>query len=102
VEQIHEMVRELLRRASGAPARPLLTVREVADFTGRSAYTVRRWVGEGRLSATRVHGTGPRGRLLIPRDRVDRLVAASAGGRPPGDVDAAEAGRTDPSAPRDG
>lgn len=60
-------------------AKPLLTVREVAETTGRSEYTVRRWVATGRLVAIRVEGTGPRGKLLIAREQLDRLVTAGLG-----------------------
>jgi excisionase family DNA binding protein len=54
--------------------KPLLAVEEVADITCRSAYTVRRWITEGRIAAIRVEGTGPRGRLLIAREELAKLV----------------------------
>lgn len=60
--------------------KPLLTVDEVARQTGRSAYTVRTWIANGLISAVRVDGTGPRGRLLIPRTELDRVVRAGRGG----------------------
>src|SRR5947209_3581496 len=59
--------------------KPLLTVEEVARLTGRAAYTVRTWIKQGRLAATRIHGSGPKGRLLIPREQLDRLLAAGRG-----------------------
>jgi excisionase family DNA binding protein len=55
------------------------TVGEIAQLTGRSAYTVRRWIAEGRLTATRVRGTGPRGRLLIAHDQLERLIDPGVG-----------------------
>src|SRR4051794_40794523 len=63
--------------------KPLLTVDEVARLTGRAAYTVRAWIKQGRLAATRVHGSGPKGRLLVPREQLDRLLADGRGGSVP-------------------
>lgn len=50
------------------------TVAEVAEQTGRSAYTVRRWISEGLIQATRVSAGGPRGRLLIASSELNKLV----------------------------
>jgi hypothetical protein len=55
------------------------TVAELATMTGRSSYTVRRWVSKRRLSAKRVEGSGPRGRLLIARSEIERMLAAGLG-----------------------
>jgi excisionase family DNA binding protein len=64
--------------------KPQMTVGEVAELTGRSSYTVRRWIKEGRIAATRVQGTGPKGRLLISRQAIDSLVRAGMGEHVPG------------------
>jgi excisionase family DNA binding protein len=56
-----------------------LTVAEVAEMSGRSAYTIRRWITEGRLKASRVIDTGQRGRLLIHRAELRRLIEGGRG-----------------------
>lgn len=58
---------------------PYYTVEEFARLTHRSAYTIRRWLKEGKIDAVRVDGTGPRGRLLIPHEQVGQLTAAGMG-----------------------
>jgi excisionase family DNA binding protein len=60
-----------------------LLVEEVAELTGRSAYTVRRWIAEGKLHAIRLRDGGPRGKLLIPRGELERLIATGKGGDMP-------------------
>ena len=66
-------------------------VEEFAELVGRSAYTVRRWIGEGKINAVRLAGGGPKGRWLINRTEVDRLIAAAAGSGVPSAFLAAEA-----------
>lgn len=68
-------VRELIR----GRIKEHYTVDEFAALVGRAPYTVRAWITGNRLDAIRVEGTGPRGRLLIPRAEVDRLIARGKG-----------------------
>jgi excisionase family DNA binding protein len=80
-KEIHDLLVYLklavddVRAKLSARYKPVYTVEEIADLCGRSAYTVRRWIGEGRIKAIRVAGTGPKGRLLVARDQLDMLVA---------------------------
>jgi excisionase family DNA binding protein len=55
-----------LRRAIPGRRKDFYTVDELADLTGRAPYTVRTWIHAGRVTAIRVAGSGPKGRLLIP------------------------------------
>jgi hypothetical protein len=59
------------------------TVEEVAELTGRSAYTIRRWISLSKLKANRIAEGGPRGRLLIAATELERLVPAGRGAKIP-------------------
>jgi excisionase family DNA binding protein len=72
-----------LRDLVTAKVKEFYVVEEVAALTGRSDYTVRRWIKEGRIIATRVDGTGPKGRLLIARSEVVKLVPLGRAGETP-------------------
>lgn len=64
------------------PGRVAWTVAEVASMLGVPASTVRTWTETGVLPAYRIHETGKRGRVLIPRDALEETLAKSrTGGR---------------------
>ena len=64
LQTVDEKLNEILDRLAGA-CKSHYAVDEVAKMTARSPFTVRRWISEGLICATRLAG-GPRGRLLIP------------------------------------
>jgi excisionase family DNA binding protein len=80
--QILDALDEIRDRLAGAH-KPVLTIEEVARLVGRAPFTVRRWVKEGRIRASRVSGSGPRGRLLVGHDEVRKLIDAGLGGEVP-------------------
>ena len=80
VERIFVELDDIRRQLEGT-RKDLYTTSEVADATGRSEYTVRRWIADGLVAAIRVEGTGPRGRLLISRSELSRLVDAGRASR---------------------
>ncbi len=74
---------DALSELLGSRRKESYVVEEVAELTGRSEYTIRRWITEGKLKAVRITEGGPRGRLLIPRSELDRLVACGRGAEVP-------------------
>jgi excisionase family DNA binding protein len=80
--QILSTVLEIRALLAGT-RKPYYAVEEVARLTGRSGYTVRRWIAEHRIQATRVAGTGPKGRLLIAATELDKLIATGQGSQVP-------------------
>ena len=79
VESGLRALKELLSRKTKSH----ITVEEVAELTGRTAYTVRRWIKEKRIRAQRIKDGGPKGRLLIPREEIERLIAGGLGAEVP-------------------
>ena len=82
LRELKETVREFRQQLSET-TKPLLTVEEVAELVGRAAYTVRSWISAGKINAIRVAGTGPRGRLLIPRSELEKLIRDGKGSAVP-------------------
>jgi excisionase family DNA binding protein len=85
VQLLHRVLAELgeLRAIIQGTRKDYYTVDELARLTGRTAYTVRRWITEGRLQAIRVEGTGPRGRLLVPGSQLGQLLPQGLGSEIP-------------------
>ncbi len=49
----------------------LLTVQQAADRLALSVWTLRSWAYSGRIATVKIGG---RGRLLVPRTELDRLI----------------------------
>lgn len=73
-----------LRAEVAGHTKEVFTTEEVAHLTSRAQYTVRTWIREGRINAVRVSGSGPRGRLLIHRDELKKLITFGRGEGLPG------------------
>jgi excisionase family DNA binding protein len=78
IQEMRDAIFDIRERVSGA-SKTHYTVEEVAADVGRAPFTVRRWIKDGRLRADRVTGTGPRGRLLIPREEFQKLILSGKG-----------------------
>lgn len=72
-----------VRRLLASRQKDQLTVEEFADLVGRSPYTIRRWAAEGKIRFLRLAHGGPKGRLLIARAELDRVIASGSGGDVP-------------------
>ena len=55
-------------------AKPFYTVREAADLLGRTPYTIRRWIRDGKLEATKPNGGGARDQYLIEVGELRELL----------------------------
>lgn len=73
VASIISELREI-KQAIASARKSHYTIDEVARMVGRSAFTVRRWISEKRISASRVPGTGPKGKLLVSREELSKLI----------------------------
>lgn len=78
LQELQDAVEEIRAQLAGT-SKSHFTVGEVARMVGRSPYTIRMWVTEQRIRAERVAGTGPRGRLLIPREELRKLITQGHG-----------------------
>ena len=82
LETLDRKMDDVLALVSGT-TKSLYTVEEVAQLSCRSDYTVRRWIKEKLIIATRIEGTGPRGRWLIPRCELEKIIRLGRGSTVP-------------------
>jgi hypothetical protein len=82
LDQLFLAVADIRQQLSGKQ-KSHLVVEEVAEATGKSPYTVRQYIRQGRIQAIRVTGTGPKGRLLVPREELAKLIPAGLAGQVP-------------------
>jgi len=74
---------EELRELVASRRKDHFVVEEFAEMVGRTPYTIRRWIAEGKLQAIRLQDGGPRGRFLIPRSELERVIASGKGAQVP-------------------
>jgi excisionase family DNA binding protein len=81
VSRLDELLMDMaeIRECLFGARKDYYTVNEVAEYAGRAEYTVRSWVKAGLIRAERIAGTGPKGRLLIPRSELAKLIASGRG-----------------------
>lgn len=82
LKELPGVIADLKATVQGAQ-KEWLTVREVADLTGRSDFTVRRWIKEEKIDAIRIEGSGSKGQLLIPRSELRKLIPIGKGSQIP-------------------
>ncbi len=89
VRSLAPLLRQLLKHFDAlglAPShKPVYTVNEIAVATGRTPFTIRRWIADGKLNAKRT-SSGPKGRFLIPHEELARLVKDGHGENIPADL----------------
>jgi hypothetical protein len=75
---LQESMKEINEKLAGT-MKNFFTVEEFGNHTGRAPYTVRSYIKAGLIKAERIAGTGPKGRLLIPRSELAKLIALGRG-----------------------
>ncbi|MBM4040365.1 MAG: helix-turn-helix domain-containing protein [Planctomycetes bacterium] len=60
--------------------KPFYTVRELAQQVGRSPYTVRRWIREGKLNAVKLNDGRPKDQYLIEAQDIQELILSAGTG----------------------
>jgi excisionase family DNA binding protein len=78
IDALHATIQKMDRRLDDQSTQ-YYTVTEFAKLVKRSDYTVRRWIKLKKINAFKVKGSGPKGRWLIPRDQLARVLDSGLG-----------------------
>jgi len=78
-EEIIEL-KKTLRSSPGKDfkSKPYYTVKDLAKRLGRSPYTIRRWIRDGKIEAIKLNSGGPRDPYLIDCREVEELLEDSS------------------------